>query len=289
MTDSIQFDNVAGIVVLFKPTIDILENIHSYIEQVTWLFVVDNSENTDKLIIDEIKKIHNAEYIGLKENLGIAAALNIGAERAIKRGYRYLLTMDQDSIASPHLVIRLLDVFSRYSMVGISSAFPVNKIYPKLPSDENIHKIDTVISSGNLVNLNAYDQVGPFLNKLFIDYVDFEYCFRMQQKGFNIYLNNAAILYHSVGELKKWSLLGKSYYSTNHSPLRLYYRTRNRFYLRSLYQKKFRKFFRHDWWLFIKEIIKIIIAESTKIEKIKMIIKGYRDYQNNIFGKMGKV
>jgi len=115
--------------------------------------------------------------------------------------------------------------------------------------------------------------------------VDFEFCFRLRRKGYNIYINNAAILTHSVGELKKWRLFGITYYSTNHSPIRLYYRTRNRFYVRNLYYKEFTKFFKNDLWSFIKVIVKIILVESNKFAKLKMIIRGYIDYQNNIFGK----
>lgn len=280
-----QFDEVAGIVVLYEPTRDVLINMQSYIKQIKKLFVVDNSENPDNLIVEKIKKIDNTEYIGLNENIGIAAALNIGAERAIEEGYEYLLTMDQDSYASPKMVLKLLDVFSHHSMVGISAAFPVNKLYPKLPTDDKIHKNDVVISSGNLINLKAYSEVGSFRSKLFIDYVDFEFCFRLRRNGYNIYINNAAILSHSVGELKKWRLFGISYYSTNHSPIRLYYRTRNRFYIRNLYYKEFSTFFMHDLWSFIKEIVKIILVESNKFAKLKMIIRGYIDYQNDIFGK----
>jgi len=287
MTSSKQFDDVAGIVVLYEPTREVLRNVQSYIKQVKQLFVVDNSENPDTLIIEKIKKIENAEYIGLNENIGIAAALNIGAKRAIEEGYKYLLTIDQDSHASPQMVLKLLDVFSHHSMVGISAAFPVNKLYSKLPADDKIHKNDVVITSGNLINLKAYSDVGPFLNKLFIDYVDFEFCFRLRRKGYNIYINNTAILFHSVGELKKWRLFGISYYSTNHSPLRLYYRTRNRFFLKKLYNKAFPKFFKQDLLLFSKEIVKVIIAETDKFAKLRMIIRGYKDYRENIFGKVG--
>jgi rhamnosyltransferase len=286
MMDSNQFINVAGIVVLYNPTSDVLVNVQSYIKQVRKLFIIDNSEKPDNQMIQKIKKIENAEYIGLSENMGIAAALNIGAERAIKGGYEYLLTMDQDSLASPQMVSKLLEVFSLCSMVGISAAFPVNKLYPKLPADSNIHKIDFVITSGSLINLRAYSDVGPFLNELFIDYVDFEYCFRLRRKGYNIYINNGAILSHSVGELKKWQLLGVAYYSSNHSALRLYYRTRNRFFVKKLYYKDFPKFFKQDLLSFSKEIIKIIIAETNKIVKFKMIIKGYRDHRKNILGKI---
>ena len=86
-------DDVAGVFVLYEPTREVLINIQSYIKQVIQLFVVDNSENPDTLIIEKIKKISNAEYIGLNKNIGIAAALNIGAKRAIKGGYKYILTI----------------------------------------------------------------------------------------------------------------------------------------------------------------------------------------------------
>jgi hypothetical protein len=38
-------------------------------------------------------------------------------------------------------------------------------------------------------------------------------------------------------------------------------------------------------WSFTKEIVKIILAESNKFAKLKMIIRGYIDYNKNIFGK----
>jgi rhamnosyltransferase len=280
-----QIDDVAGVVVLYEPTEEIFQNIQSYITQVKRLFVVDNSENSDKLLIENIKRINNAEYIGLKENIGIAAALNIGAKRAIEEGYRYLLTIDQDSEATPNVVEKLIEIYHNYKSVGIAAPYPLNRIHKILPRDNLIHQTNKVITSGALLNLRAYIEVGPFMEELFIDYVDFEFCFRLRKNGFNIYIDHAAILYHNVGELKKRRFLGKYYYSTNHSPLRLYYRTRNRFYIRSLYNKEFSKFFKHDWWSFNRDILKIFIAESDKIEKMKMIIKGYRDYRSKIFGK----
>jgi len=286
MTSFNQIDDVAGIVVLYEPTSEILQNIQSYITQVKRLFIVDNSENSDKLLIENIKKLNNAEYIGLKENIGIAAALNIGAERAIEGGYRYLLTIDQDSEATSNVVEKLIEIHHNYKSVGIAAPYPLNRIHKISPQDNSIHQINKVITSGALLNLRAYIEVGPFMEELFIDYVDFEYCFRLQMNNYSIYINNDAIIYHSVGNLIKWKLIRFRFYSTNHSPLRLYYRTRNRFRLRFLYKKYYPGFFRSDMINLIKELLKIILVESNKMEKLKMTGLGYLHYKQNKFGPL---
>ena len=84
---------LAGVVVLYEPGDCVLNNINSYIDSLETLYIVDNSSsnNSKKFKGKKIRYIYN------KGNLGIAEALNIGAKRAIKDGYKWLLTMDQDS------------------------------------------------------------------------------------------------------------------------------------------------------------------------------------------------
>ena len=174
-------------------------------------------------------------------------------------------------------------------MVGIAAPYPLNRIHKILPQDNLIHQINKVITSGALLNLRAYNKVGPFMEKLFIDYVDFEYCFRLQRNNYSIYINNNAIIYHSVGNLIKWKLIGFRFYSTNHSPLRLYYRTRNRFRLRSLYKKYYQSFFKSDMINLLKELLKVILVESNKMEKLKMTGLGYLHYKQNKFGSLSDI
>jgi rhamnosyltransferase len=239
--------------------------------------VFDNSDVPNPQIIDIMKSIPKTVYYTEKKNCGIGYALNYAARWAVNNGYEFLLTMDQDSVASDLMVEKLLNVFSLKDNVGISAAYPLNKFYPKNPPDNEIHNIDRVITSGNLIDLRVYHSVGPFLDDLFIDYVDFEYCFRLRKMNYKIMINNAAIFYHSVGVLKKWNIFGYKFYSTNHPPLRLYYRTRNRFYLRKIYGKQERDFFTLDMKNFFLEIIKIILVESKKIQKLRMIFRGLID------------
>ena len=85
---------VEGVVVLFKPDDKMLDNINSYLGDLKKLYVVDNTPGGDISDRFNDKKI---KYIPLKENKGIAYALNVGAKEAIKDGADWLLTMDQDS------------------------------------------------------------------------------------------------------------------------------------------------------------------------------------------------
>lgn len=276
---------IASVVILYNPKQEVLENILSYAKQTKTVYVLDNSKDYHHDIINEINKIDKVEYHAFKSNFGVAYALNYAAKLAIENNFDFLLTMDQDSVASNSMVKNLLDVFVGRDNIGISAAYAVNKYYPKNPPDNEIHNINKVITSGNLINLKIYKSVGPFMNDLFIDYVDFEYCFRLRKMNYKVMMNNAAVVNHSVGVLKKWNILGFKFYSTNHSPLRLYYRTRNRFYLRRIYAKQEQKFFTVDIKIFFLEIIKIILVESEKVQKLRMIIQGLVDFKKNKLGK----
>ena len=112
---------IAAVVILYNPELSILENIKSYIDQVEKLYVVDNSEASNESLIQEIKSFSKIEYIPNKYNIGIAAALNIGARKAIEEGFDYLLTMDQDSETPPRMVANLLNCFSEDSKIALVS------------------------------------------------------------------------------------------------------------------------------------------------------------------------
>ena len=68
----------------------VVENIGSYIVQVDYLILIDNSDKNNAFIIDELNN-KNIKYIFNGSNIGVAAALNLGAEEAIQQGYKFLL------------------------------------------------------------------------------------------------------------------------------------------------------------------------------------------------------
>jgi len=278
---------VAAVVILYNPELNVLDNINSYIDQIDKLFVFDNSESSNEVLTEKIYLLKKTEYISKKTNLGIAAALNIGAKKAIEEGFEYLLTVDQDSEASPSMVSTLMECFKLDPKIALVSPVLHDPSGRNLTfkADKPCEQVITVWTSGNLIKLNIFRSTGGFKEEFFIDYVDHEFCLRLNQMGFKIYICNKTILKHNLGKIEEVNLIFRKVYPTNHSALRLYYKTRNRFYVKKKYKNEFPDFFKQDNKDFWRTFLKVILFEKNKWKKIRYTIKGYNDYRKNIFGK----
>lgn len=277
---------VAGVVILFNPSLRFIDSIKSYVNQVETLYVIDNSEQSESEFVDKLQLFRNVVYKWNGRNLGIARALNVGAQLALEQQYDFLLMMDQDSILSENVMAKFLKYFADHvsDNVGILYAHHIYKNYYQqqvIPPSEEILVADT---SGSVLNLKAYSKVGPFLEKLFIDYVDFEYCLRLRLNGFKIVQLNSATLYQELGNMVIKRLFFLKVGVTNHSPQRIYYRVRNRLFVSSKYFLHFPIWsIKQMAYLWI-EFGKIILFEENRIPKCKMMMKGVMHYLSNNYG-----
>jgi rhamnosyltransferase len=278
---------VAGVCVLFNPIDEMILNINSYIDELGILYLIDNS---DKPLSDQLLLLKTAskqiKYICNNKNLGIATALNIAARYAIQEGYEWLLTMDQDSKASLNMLSVLYDFIQNTSIsnIGIVAAQPDTPIRKKR-KESGYTVMDTVITSGNLVNLNVYTIVGGFEDKFFIDYVDHYFSLGVRQNGYCIIQVNNAVLHHTLGNSSVKCFFEIKMILTNHNHLRKFYMTRNRLYLYKKYFKVFPMFVFKDMRQFFIEIIKILLYEDNKLMKLKYICVGISAYLRNEFGE----
>lgn len=280
---------VASVVVLFNPDKNIIKNISSYIDCVEKIYVVDNSNFSNANLFQDLPFAHKLEYIFNNDNLGIAKALNIGCEFAVKQGMKWILTMDQDSKFLNlnddiiHQIYKMKDdsialYYPNYLIDGV--------IYDKYIKENNEPIV--VMTSGNLLNLMVYEKVNGFDDKLFIDYVDIDYCLKLKKHGYKIQNLPAAILKHELGHSKYKSFFSFQVIVTNHSSLRRYYITRNRLYVRKKYRYISTVFYQAEKRVFVNDFFKIILFEGDKFSKIKSIINGYLDYKNNKYGIYNK-
>src|SRR4051812_22441623 len=88
---------IAGIVILYHPESEVIENINSYLQHVEKFYVADNTENELSAVASQLKGINKIEIIHDGKNEGIAKRLNTAAKLSIEEGFDWLLTMDQDS------------------------------------------------------------------------------------------------------------------------------------------------------------------------------------------------
>jgi rhamnosyltransferase len=278
---------IAGIVVLYNPSSEVLDNINSYLRQVDILYAVDNSENQDQIIVGNIRKLKNVVYQWNRENLGIARALNIGAAIALNQHYEYLLIMDQDSFASPNLIAEFINYLEKNPSenIGILSPYHIYINYDRPAESSEAKEIFLAITSGTLLNLYAYKLCGPFRDELFIDSVDFEYCLRIRLNGYRIVQINKALLRHQLGALKKKSFLFRDVAVYNHPPIRVYYKFRNRLYVAFEYFKVYPKWSIKEFTGMGNELIKILCFEKNKFDKCLMAFLGITHCFKGRFGK----
>lgn len=290
-------NKVACIIVSYNPDNGIIDCFNSLINQVDKIYLVDNGSKKENLEVLNNLKDSFKDKVNLilnKENLGIATALNIGVKKALEDNYEWILTMDQDSKADKSMISTMIKTYlninedERREILSIFPTF-VDERIESLEDKSNIKEyeyVDAEITSGNLLRREAFDRVGFFDDSLFIDLVDTDFCMRLNEKSIKMIKVRDAILYHNLGESQGVKTLFGKFNTSNHSALRRYYMTRNRFYTWEKYKDLDSFTLNRDKLLFKKEFVKIILGEKDKINKVKMIFRGYKDYKKGIRGKL---
>lgn len=200
-------EKTAILIVLYYPNMghltSCLERLHL---QDSIVILVDN---TPEYIDLRCLKKFNVEIIQNLANLGIAAAQNIGIRKAKELLCDYVVFFDQDSDISGKFVEGLLSEYKRLQMIysHLATLGPrvINKStgeFYKEADEDVLHDakiVSTLISSGSIIPMRVLDDVGYMEERLFIDYVDFEWAWRAQRKGYICCLTNRLHLHHQVG------------------------------------------------------------------------------------------
>ena len=264
-------NSIGGVVILYNPEDKFLENIKSFINHIANLIIIDNSERSnEKLIKDSINNF-KIEYIFNSSNLGIASALNIAAIKAINKGYKFLLTMDQDSYFEDGSLKRLIHCIeeTKHETIGIYSPFHKNKFFTRPPQNKNIVEVSDVMTSGNILNLSIFKELGKFKEDYFIDYVDIEYCLRLRKNGYKVVRVNDSFLVHNEADLTRRKFFGLFVYPQNHSTLRWYYKIRNFYYMKDEYGSLFKDYFDKERKNIRNNILKVCYLKKIKLKKLK--------------------
>ncbi|WEK37583.1 MAG: glycosyltransferase [Candidatus Pseudobacter hemicellulosilyticus] len=283
---------IAGCVVLYHPDPGVAGNIRTYMDGLDLLLLIDNSPQPRQELAAELSGTGpQLVYHFMDGNKGIAAALNKAAELAAAAGCQWLLTMDQDSHFQPGDADRLISsigpVQEAFGKIGIIT--PFQQVHARFAQEQAgpFTLLRSAMTSGNLLQLSAWLSTGPFAEKLFIDYVDHEYCLRLRANGFAIIQVNEVQLVHALGHFAVRRFLGKTIGVSNHPPLRRYYITRNGLYT----AVKYGLFDgRTSWFIgkgMITDLFRVVFFEQQKGKKIMAMIRGAWDALRGHFGKAG--
>lgn len=275
--------NIAAVIVFYNPSDNNIKHIKTYKKIIDKFYIIDNSD--DEIV--RIKSDSKIKYIKYKENKGIAYALNDAATRAYEDGYKWLLTLDQDSLITKENIEGMLEYLIKHQKdkkIGLVSPYQdvgMNDMPPKKEAEDIIE----IMTSGNIINLEVYKKIGGFKDWLFIDCVDTDYCMNLHKNGYKVIRLNRIVMKHNLGDRTFHKLFGKIYDCSNHSPIRRYYIIRNNLYIRDMYNDLFPEYCEKLIRIQKGQIKRIIVFEKNKLQKLKMSLKGYRDYKKGIKGK----
>ena len=236
---------IGAVVVAFNPSEQLLHDcLVSLLRQVDCVCVVDNSltDNGDSMSSysgygDKLR------YIPLRCNRGIAAAQNIGINYFRENAYDFVIFSDQDSTSSDTLIRSLVEayfVISEVADISCIGPLPINRktnkpyLYDRCIIDRcelsgvRYFKMHSIISSYSLVSVANFSEVGLMDEKLFIDFVDQQWCWRAAA-----YNNKVCVLLPDVTIAHEQGVsstfLGHAISLS--TPFRIYYQTRNLLWL----------------------------------------------------------
>ena len=204
--------NIIAVIVLYNDaTEEALSHVGKIAKQVNTLCLVDNS-STDNGELFRI--IDNAVYIPLLANKGIAAAQNVGIDYAISHQADFIYFADPDSQVPDDAVDKLLASYQglsekNISVGGIGSMArdkTTQKAYPLRSNMIGEHKewgvteVGYIMNSSSLIPIKLFQTAGKMDERLFIDGVDCEFCWRASYlHGYRFFITPNVVIDHQLG------------------------------------------------------------------------------------------
>lgn len=232
------------VVVSFNPCLEYFKKVLLRIlDNDVSVIVVDNGSDNLAEIIDALPI--SVTLLDLGENVGIAKAQNLGAKNAFDAGADYIWLSDQDTLYPSDFAFKMLEVVSKAEEDGVvfgaigPTFFELNrqrvepfvKFAPwgrRFSPDKGLNKVAHLIASGMIISKKSFQAIGPKREDLFIDWVDLEWCWRANAKGYQVYGTGDVEIQHNLGDLMV-KVANKQI--SIRSPFRHYFIIRNGMYL----------------------------------------------------------
>lgn len=289
---------ILAVIVTFHSRSDVLLRLlHTLAPQVAGGIIVNNSERGPMPEFMLAPLGFSLQQMSV--NVGVASALTAGFDWAKRSGADFVITFDQDSEPAEDMVQRLLDAYHTLCAAGrkvgalgpqqIDSRTaqkapflaPISGFRRKvIPAVGQCVEVDHLITSGCLVPMDAWADIGKFLDMLFIDYVDIEWSLRLRQRGWHLYGVGGATLFHAMGDdVHQWG--GRQIPA--HSPLRHYYMFRNGVYLQKLSHISF-GWKLADAFQLMKKLIFFTLVGRPRRAHLRAMLRGIRDGRRGHMG-----
>ena len=274
--------NVLAVIVSFNGGREILECIDAILLQAGRVLVVDNGSLPGSLdLLKDLQREGKIQLISSRSNLGLAAALNLGVKEGLTSGFKWILTLDQDSGPSRDMLEVMLNYFAAHDDALVLSPNFVSRDGEK--KTDKSGEVKYAITSGNLIHKSVFENVGLFNAGYFIDCLDFDFSLRVRKNGFKIHKVGGATMTHEVGVNMVLPKIVGGFY-TQHEPSRRYYMFRNFILLTKSHFRFDPKFILKLGVLYCVFLLLLIVYDKRRFFNLQLIFKGVKD---GVIGRSG--
>jgi rhamnosyltransferase len=290
---------VIAVVVAYHPKAGELEaSVKGLLQNFKAVVVVWNGPHPFKVpTCLKHKRIH---LLDMKDNVGLARALNEGIAKAFQLGAAWVYLSDQDSNLPPDFK-KLMVEYSDFIPKGFKVATIGPRYFNEITHDKNrfiqmsllrVNRVNPghdklyleaeyLITSGSFLSRAAFLEVGPMREELFIDFIDIEWGLRAKRMGYQAIALPCVTIHHRLGDFG-FNFLGMIF--PIHSPLRIYYFFRNAIYLYK------RRYIDLNWKLVdgTRNIFRFLFYAVLVKPRLKYMGMALLGTYHGIIGRMGK-
>ena len=283
--------NTCAVVVTYYPDGDFYGRLGKIKPQFPLVVIVDNSSQPTSLP-DGLHRAQNVRVIANQVNLSIAAALNQGVNLAMRDGFEWVVTLDQDTVVAEDMLATLIGVYQKsdWKNVVIGSNYwdeHRRRDFIRCADTEAVfQERKTLITSGTLAPLSLFETIGYFREDYFIDSIDHEFCLRARAHGCRILISCRPVMRHSIGAQVEDASLLRQFMPFNHSPTRKYYIARNTIATVKSYLFQEPLWSMRQGWRLLSDFASIPLFESERSKKAFAFMVGIK---HGIAGKMGQI
>jgi rhamnosyltransferase len=297
-------ENIGVVIVTHQPDQGLESVLQSIVGRAGKIVVVDNHSGPEvRDWLQSLTAEADCTLLLNEQNLGVAAGLNQGIRFVADHGYEWALMLDQDSKPAPDMIEQLCKGYSRLINPDTTAILApriidagTDRVSPFLTrsraflfhrvacSNAVIEDITTAITSGTLLRVAAFQDLDGYREDFFIDYVDTEFCLRLQANGWRLAAICPATLQHRLGKRTRTSIGSIQIYPTHHSPMRWYTMGRNRVQMLKTYAIRFPHWLTYEIVSSVFITLRMLLTEEARIAKLRSAFQGTWD---GLRGRMG--
>lgn len=237
-------NDVLAIIICFHPNHQKLINLINGINSSVSKIILFDNGGVDPDLLRDIS--NTMEIVSSGRNAGLGEALNFGCDKGFQDGYRFVVSFDQDSSPSSEMIHALRrellayqEKDSRAIAIGpqlIDRRDGCTSVMPFIRFDglkvvkwsgEGTQPVSYLITSGCMIDIGCWGAVDRFCDDLFIDFVDNNWSWRAERRGYVLLGTSLATMPHEISEgIEKKGIISANKYS----PFRRYFQMRNAAY-----------------------------------------------------------